>query len=76
VKENTWDTLVMLWKSPSVNSVSALFFLSVVGMNIFGLYVALNLGSVFRAVLLTSRTALVGPPTLFVGYDNVVISVW
>jgi hypothetical protein len=61
-EENTWDSLVMLWNSPTINAVSALFFLSVVGMNVFGLFVTLTLGSVFRAVLLTARTALVSLP--------------
>eukprot|EP00884_Botryococcus_braunii_P001950 jgi/Botrbrau1/11756/Bobra.0195s0081.1 len=71
VKENTWDTLLMLWNSPVVNGVSSLFFLSVVGMNIFGLFVALKLGSVFRAVLLTSRTALVWGVNLGLYYSHV-----
>ena len=44
-----------------MNCVNGLFFLSVVGLNIFGLMVTSRLGSVFRAVLLTSRTALVSP---------------
>ena len=44
--------------------VNAVFFLSVVGMNVFGLFVTSRLGSVFRAVLLTARTASVGGAAL------------
>jgi len=49
----------MLYQNRSLNAVNWLFFLSVVGLNIFGLMVTSQLGSVFRAVLLTSRTASV-----------------
>ena len=57
--ENTWDTLYMLWNSWGLSEVNMLFFWSVVGLNVFGLMVAQVLGSVFRAVLLTTRTASV-----------------
>ena len=49
----------MLWKSRLLNGINWAFFLSVVGLNISGLLVTSQLGSVFRAVLLTSRTASV-----------------
>ena len=49
----------MLWNSRLLNGINWAFFLSVVGLNIFGLMVTNHLGSVFRAVLLTSRTASV-----------------
>ena len=58
-EENTADSFVLLWENWGMNCVNGLFFLSVVGLNIFGLMVTSRLGSVFRAVLLTSRTALV-----------------
>lgn len=56
--ENILDTLVML-ADRDVSIVNAFFFLAVVGMNVFGLFVTSKLGSVFRAVLLTARTASV-----------------
>ena len=49
----------MLWSSRLLNGINWAFFLSVVGLNITGLLVTNQLGSVFRAVLLTSRTASV-----------------
>ena len=49
----------MLWNSRLLNGINWAFFLSVVGLNITGLLVTNQLGSVFRAVLLTSRTASV-----------------
>jgi hypothetical protein len=49
----------MLWRTGSLNAVNMLFFWSVVGLNVFGLMVTQTLGSVFRAVLLTTRTATV-----------------
>ena len=58
-QENTADSFVLLWENRGMNCVNGLFFLSVVGLNVFGLMVTSRLGSVFRAVLLTSRTALV-----------------
>eukprot|EP00884_Botryococcus_braunii_P001948 jgi/Botrbrau1/11754/Bobra.0195s0079.1 len=58
-RENTWDSLVMLAHSLPLSLVNGGFFLSVVGLNVFGLYVTQTLGSVFRAVLLTTRTASV-----------------
>ena len=56
--ENLVDTLVIL-ADRDLSIANALFFLSVVGMNVFGLIVTRRLGSVFRAVLLTARTASV-----------------
>lgn len=58
-QENTLDSFVLLLKNPSLSAINALFFLSAVGLNIFGLMVTSRLGSVFRAVLLTARTASV-----------------
>ena len=58
-EENTVDSLVMLWNNDLLNSVNLLFFWSVVGLNVFGLLVTQVLGSVFRAVMLTARTASV-----------------
>ena len=58
-EENTVDSLVMLWNDDLLNSVNLLFFWSVVGLNVFGLLVTQVLGSVFRAVMLTARTASV-----------------
>lgn len=58
-EENLADTVLMLWNSRLLNGINWAFFLSVIGLNIFGLMVTNHLGSVFRAVLLTSRTALV-----------------
>ncbi|CAK0786481.1 hypothetical protein CVIRNUC_009694 [Coccomyxa viridis] len=58
-EENTIDSLVMLWNDDLLNSVNLLFFWSVVGLNVFGLLVTQVLGSVFRAVMLTARTASV-----------------
>ena len=49
----------MLWNSDALNAVNTLFFWSVVGLNVFGLMVTQVLGSVFRAVMLTARTASV-----------------
>lgn len=49
----------MLWQNPGLNVVNLVFFLCVVGLNVFGLMVTTRLGSVFRAVLLTARTASV-----------------
>ena len=49
----------MLWNNDLLNSVNVLFFWSVVGLNVFGLLVTQVLGSVFRAVMLTARTASV-----------------
>ena len=60
-EENTWDSLVMLYNDDILNAVNMLFFWSVVGLNIFGLLVTQILGSVFRAVMLTARTASVQP---------------
>ncbi len=60
-EENTLDSLAMLWRTGSLNAVNMLFFWSVVGLNVFGLMVTQTLGSVFRAVLLTTRTATVRP---------------
>ncbi|KAK9802798.1 hypothetical protein WJX73_007502 [Symbiochloris irregularis] len=57
--ENWADSCAMLWRTPSVGIVNAVFFASVIGLNIFGVAVTRALGSVFRAVLLTARTALV-----------------
>ena len=51
----------MLWNDDLLNSVNLLFFWSVVGLNVFGLLVTQVLGSVFRAVMLTARTASVRP---------------
>lgn len=61
-EENSIDSLVMLWNNDLLNSVNVLFFWSVVGLNVFGLLVTQVLGSVFRAVMLTARTASVSPP--------------
>ncbi|KAK9918918.1 hypothetical protein WJX75_008024 [Coccomyxa subellipsoidea] len=58
-EENTVDSLAMLWNSDALNAVNTLFFWSVVGLNVFGLMVTQVLGSVFRAVMLTARTASV-----------------
>ena len=58
-EENTLDSLAMLWRNGSTNAVNMVFFWSVVGLNVFGLMVTQTLGSVFRAVLLTTRTASV-----------------
>lgn len=58
-EENIVDTVLMLWNSRLLNGINWAFFLSVTGLNIFGLMVTNQLGSVFRAVLLTSRTASV-----------------
>ena len=52
----------MLWNDDTLAGVNTLFFWSVVGLNIFGLIVTQILGSVFRAVMLTARTASVGAP--------------
>lgn len=60
-QENVWDTLLMLWHSPALSAVNAAFVASVVGLNVFGLLVTASLGSVFRAVLMTTRTASVCP---------------
>ena len=49
----------MLWNDDLLNGVNVLFFWSVVGLNVFGLMVTQVLGSVFRAVMLTARTASV-----------------
>lgn len=57
--ENTVDSFVMLWNDDLLNAVNVLFFWSVVGLNVFGLMVTQVLGSVFRAVMLTARTASV-----------------
>lgn len=57
--ENWADSCAMLWRTPAVGIVNAVFFVSVIGLNVFGVAVTCTLGSVFRAVLLTSRTALV-----------------
>lgn len=54
----------MLWNDDVLNGVSVLFFWSVVGLNVFGLMVTQVLGSVFRAVMLTARTASVRSTTL------------
>ncbi len=59
-EENTLDSLLMLWNDDALNAVNLLFFWSVVGLNVFGLMVTQVLGSVFRAVMLTARTASVG----------------
>ena len=64
-EENTVDSLVMLWNDDLLNSVNLLFFWSVVGLNVFGLLVTQVLGSVFRAVMLTARTASVRPTVSF-----------
>ena len=56
--ENLVDSLVML-ADRNLSIINALFFLSVIGINVFGLFVTSRLGSVFRAVLLTARTASV-----------------
>lgn len=58
-EENTLDSIIMLWNDDILNAVNMLFFWSVVGLNIFGLMVTQVLGSVFRAVMLTARTASV-----------------
>ena len=63
-EENTIDSLVMLWNNDLLNSVNLLFFWSVVGLNVFGLLVTQVLGSVFRAVMLTARTASVRLPII------------
>ena len=57
--ENTIDSVAMLWNDGMLNGVNVLFFWSVVGLNVFGLMVTQVLGSVFRAVMLTARTASV-----------------
>lgn len=57
--ENTVDSFVMLTSNSTMSAINCFFFLSVIGLNIFGLMVTRRLGSVFRAVLLTSRTAAV-----------------
>jgi hypothetical protein len=62
-EENTVDSLAMLWNSDALNAVNTLFFWSVVGLNVFGLMVTQVLGSVFRAVMLTARTASVSHPS-------------
>ena len=49
----------MLWRSPQLSIVNGVYFASVVGLNIWGVQVTCMLGSLFRAVLLTTRTALV-----------------
>jgi hypothetical protein len=54
----------MLWNDPLLAAVNAAFFWCVVGLNIFGLLVTQILGSVFRAVMLTARTASVRAPVL------------
>lgn len=61
-EENTVDSLVMLWNDDVLNAVNTLFFWCVVGLNVFGLMVTQVLGSVFRAVMLTARTASVSRP--------------
>ena len=61
-EENTVDSVLMLWNSDGLNAVNTLFFWSVVGLNVFGLMVTQVLGSVFRAVMLTARTASVRHP--------------
>lgn len=58
-EENLPDTFVMLYNSRLLNGINWAFFFSVVGLNIFGLMVTEQLGSVFRAVLLTTRTVSV-----------------
>ena len=62
VWENTLDTLLMLARSPALAAVNAAFVACVVGLNVCGLLVTRSLGSVFRAVLMTTRTASVSPP--------------
>lgn len=57
------DSVLMLWNSDGLNAVNTLFFWSVVGLNVFGLMVTQVLGSVFRAVMLTARTASVSHPS-------------
>ncbi|EIE19006.1 hypothetical protein COCSUDRAFT_83596 [Coccomyxa subellipsoidea C-169] len=67
-EENTVDSVLMLWNSDGLNAVNTLFFWSVVGLNVFGLMVTQVLGSVFRAVMLTARTAsLLGFSLLLAG---------
>lgn len=61
-EENTLDSLLMLWNDDALSAVNMLFFWSVVGLNVFGLMVTQVLGSVFRAVMLTARTASVSHP--------------
>ena len=57
----------MLYNDGTLNAVNMLFFWSVVGLNIFGLQVTQILGSVFRAVMLTARTASVRSAALPLG---------
>ena len=49
----------MLATSPALAAVNAGYVASVMGFNVLGLLVTAQLGSVSRAVLLSSRTALV-----------------
>ena len=58
-QENIWDSLLMLAHSPTLLAVNTAFLACVIGLNVFGLLVTRSLGSVFRAVLLTTRTASV-----------------
>jgi len=57
--ENTVDTLMMLWSNPALATSTVVYWFTVLGTNMYGVLVSATIGSVFRSVLLTTRTALV-----------------
>jgi len=59
VQENTLDTLLMMRNSRWLSASVAFYWVTVLGTNLFGVLVTATIGSVFRSVLLTTRTALV-----------------
>lgn len=71
VAENLSDTLVQLRNDWPLALCCFGHFIGTAGLNTFGLRISLNLGSVFRAVLLSLRTLLVWAANLALFYGGV-----
>mmetsp|Transcript_25022 Transcript_25022/g.62973 ORF Transcript_25022/g.62973 Transcript_25022/m.62973 type:complete len:435 (-) Transcript_25022:1767-3071(-) len=68
--ENTVDTIAMMANGPVLSSTVALYWVTVLGTNMYGVLVTATIGSVFRSVLLTTRTALVWLVDLILFYTG------
>eukprot|EP01026_Neomeris_dumetosa_P033141 TRINITY_DN2637_c0_g2_i3.p1 TRINITY_DN2637_c0_g2~~TRINITY_DN2637_c0_g2_i3.p1 ORF type:complete len:719 (-),score=52.62 TRINITY_DN2637_c0_g2_i3:352-2508(-) len=70
-EENTISTFMQLGNSQTLFWTNFVYFWTVLGTNLFGVLVTSVLGSIFRALLLTARTALVWGADLTVFYAGI-----
>eukprot|EP00193_Tetraselmis_chui_P018154 CAMPEP_0177782328 /NCGR_PEP_ID=MMETSP0491_2-20121128/18392_1 /TAXON_ID=63592 /ORGANISM="Tetraselmis chuii, Strain PLY429" /LENGTH=668 /DNA_ID=CAMNT_0019302587 /DNA_START=82 /DNA_END=2089 /DNA_ORIENTATION=+ len=68
--EDTLDTFAMLAHSSALTGSVAVYWFTVLGTNMYGVLVTATIGSVFRSVLLTTRTALVWVADLVLFYTG------